>query len=453
MTFVGPQLAGAATGRVVPHDTEAEQSVLGALMLDHNAVAAVRDMLEPADFYAERHRHIFQAALDLSDRGEPIDPITRRAQLERAGTLPRSGGVDYIAELSIVTPTAASVKHYADIVVEHAIRRRLIEAGGDVASLGFDETVTVQEAMDRAEQRVFHISDQRRTTEATHIAPVLKDTWSQLETLLGGQKFITGVPTNFSELDNVTQGLQPGELIILAARPSVGKTSFALNLARNAAVLGKKPVAVFSLEMSKEALVQRLLCSEAHVDSFLLKTGQADAAAFSRIAQAMDRLTQAELWIDDTPALSIQAMRSRARRMKAQHDIELVIVDYLQLMHGGRQESRVQEVSDISSGLKSIAKELTIPIVALSQLSRESERSTDRRPQLSDLRDSGSIEQDADIVLFLYREGMHNQEVDKSQTQLIVAKNRNGPVRDIDLVFIAEQTAFREPYRGRPEPQ
>lgn len=450
MTLAGPHIAGAAGARVVPHDLEAEQSVLGALMLDQNAVAAVRDMLEPSDFYAEKHRHIYQAALELSDRGEPIDPITLRAQMERAGTLSRSGGVDYIAELSIVTPTAASVKHYADIVVEHAVRRRLIEAGGDVTAMGFDESITVQEAMDRAEQRVFHISDQRRTTEATHIAPVLKETWSQLETLLGGQKFITGVPTNFSELDNVTQGLQPGELIILAARPSVGKTSLALNVARNASVLGKKPVAVFSLEMSKESLVQRLLCSEAHVDSFLLKTGQADAAAFSRIAQAMDRLTQAELWIDDTPALSIQAMRSRARRMKAQHNIALIIVDYLQLMHGGRQESRVQEVSDISSGLKSIAKELSLPIVALSQLSRESERRTDRRPQLSDLRDSGSIEQDADIVLFLYREGMHNQEIDKSLTQLIVAKNRNGPVRDIDLVFIAEQTAFREPYRGRP---
>ena len=205
------------------------------------------------------------------------------------------------------------------------------------------------------------------------------------------QKFITGVPTNFSELDNVTQGLQPGELIILAARPSVGKTSLALNLARNAAVLGKKPVAVFSLEMSKESLVQRLLCSEAHVDSFLLKTGQADAAAFSRIAQAMDRLTQAELWIDDTPALSIQAMRSRARRMKAQHNIALIIVDYLQLMHGGRQESRVQEVSDISSGLKSIAKELQLPIVAVSLLSRDSERRTDRRRQLSALRDAGCL--------------------------------------------------------------
>ncbi len=620
MQFAGPQVAGAAaTGRIQPQDREAEQSVLGALMLDENAVAAVRDILQPHDFYEERHRHIYQAALDLSDRGEPIDPVTLRAQLERAGTLPRSGGVDYIAELSIITPTAASVKHYADIVVEKATRRRLIQAGGTVSALGFDESLPVHEAIDQAEQQVFTIGDERGSAEATHIAPVLKDTWSQLETLLGGQKFITGVPTNFSELDNVTQGLQPGELIILAARPSVGKTSFALNLARNAAVLGKKPVAVFSLEMSKESLVQRLLCSEAHVDSFLLKTGQADAAAFSRIAQAMDRLTQAELWIDDTPALSIQAMRSRARRMKAQHNISLIIVDYLQLMHGGRQESRVQEVSDISSGLKSIAKELQLPIVALSQLSRESERRTDRRPQLSDLRDSGclvgstpvflpdegrsrpiaelvghsgfrvlaldtetwklvprtvlkafptghrevydlttrlgrtiratanhrfltldgwkrldeltpsdhlalpseslespadlarcvsasasastvaavldpprlmsgdvywdqvvsiepagredvydltvddlhnfvaadmvvhnSIEQDADIVLFLYREGMHNQEVDKSLTQLIVAKNRNGPVRDIDLVFIAEQTAFREPYRGRP---
>jgi len=441
---------GAGGARVVPHDIEAEQSVLGALMLDPNAVATVRDILHPADFYKPQHQAIYAAALELSDRGEPIDPITLRAQMERAGTLARSGGVDYIAELSIVTPTAASVKHYADIVAQHAMRQRLIQAGGRVTELGFDESLRVDEALDSAEQLVFQISDQRTTNEATHIAPVLKETWSQLETLLGGQKFITGVPTNFSELDNVTQGLQPGELIILAARPSVGKTSFSLNLARNAAVLGKKAVAVFSLEMSKESLVQRLLCSEAHVDSFLLKTGQADAAAFSRIAQAMDRLTQAELWIDDTPALSIQAMRSRARRMKAQHNVALIIVDYLQLMHGGRQESRVQEVSDISSGLKSIAKELHLPIVALSQLSRESERRTDRRPQLSDLRDSGSIEQDADIVLFLYREGMHNQEVDKSLTQLIVAKNRNGPVRDIDLVFIAEQTAFREPYRGRP---
>lgn len=439
-----------ATGRTAPHDAEAEQSVLGALMLDPNAVAAVRDLLEPEDFYVERHRHIYRAAIELADRGEPVDYLTLRAQLERRGLLARAGGVEYISELSLVTPTAASVRHYADIVVDRSLRRRLIAAANEVAALGYDDGLSGQEAADRAEQRIFAVSDQRRTTEATHIAPVLKDTWAHLETLLGGRRFVTGVPTNFGELDRMTQGLQPGELIILAARPSVGKTSFALNIARNAAVLAKLPVVIFSLEMSKEALVQRLLCSEAHVNSHLLKTGQANADDFARIAQAMDKLTQAELWIDDTPALSISALRARARRMKAQHGIQLVVVDYLQLMHGGRQESRVQEVSDISSGLKSIAKELEIPVLALSQLSRESERRTDRRPQLSDLRDSGSIEQDADIVLFLFRPGMHDQDIDRSVTQLIVAKNRNGPVGEIELVFVAEQTAFREPYRGRP---
>jgi replicative DNA helicase len=435
--------------RVLPHDHEAEVSVLGALMLDPNAVAMVRDRLVPEDFYSERHAHIYRAALSLADQGQPIDPLMLRAQLERTGSLAQAGGVEYVAELSAAVFTAASIRHYADIVYELALKRRLVAAGGDLATLGFDESLSAGEAIDRAEQRVYGLADQRRVTEATHIAPVLKETWTQLETLLGRRQFVTGVPTNFSELDQVTQGLQASELIILAARPAVGKTSFALNVARNAAVLAHQPVCIFSLEMSKESLVQRLLCSEAHVDSFLLKTGQADAAVFSRIAQAMDRLTQADLYIDDTPALSIAALRSRARRMKAQYGIRLIVVDYLQLMRGGRQESRVQEVSDISSGLKSIAKELQTPVLALSQLSRESERRTDRKPQLSDLRDSGSIEQDADIVLFLYRKGMHDQEVDRSLTELIVAKNRNGPVRDIELVFIAEQTAFREPFRGR----
>jgi replicative DNA helicase len=436
-------------GRVLPHDHEAEVSVLGALMIDPNAVAMVRDRLVPEDFYAERHGHIYRASLALADQGQPIEMVTLHAQLERLGALSQSGGMDYVAELSAGAFTATSVKHYADIVYEHALKRRLIIAGGELASLGYDESLSALDALDRAEQRVYGLADQRRVTEATHVAPVLKDTWTQLETLLGKRQFVTGVPTNFSELDQVTQGLQPSELIILAARPSVGKTAFALNVARNAAVLAHDPVCIFSLEMSKESLVQRLLCSEAHVDSFLLKTGQADAQVFSRIAQAMDRLTQADLYIDDTPALSINALRSRARRMKAQYGIKLIVVDYLQLMRGGRQESRVQEVSDISSGLKSIAKELQTPVLALSQLSRESERRTDRKPQLSDLRDSGSIEQDADIVLFLYRKGMHDQEVDRSVTELIVAKNRNGPVKDIDLVFIAEQTAFREPFRGR----
>ena len=801
MTSLLPLTGESMGGRLLPHDREAEQSVLGALMLDQNAIAAVRDILDNNDYYEERHRHIYTAAVDLNDRGEPIDIVTLRNELERRGTLARAGGVDYVAELSLVTPAATSVRHYAEIVIEHAVRRRLIEAGGEIAQYGFDDGLTANEATDRAEQRVFSIATQRNVAEATHIAPILKDTWSQLESLLGKRAFVTGVPTNFGELDKVTQGLQPGELIVLAARPSVGKalaldtpiptprgwttmgqlqagaevfdergkpctvtfatpvmhnrecyevvfsdgsvivadadhlwatsdraarkrgdasltvrttrdllasvrtpegranhlipacgaleypgrdlpidpytlgiwlgdghssarggvhastlnwglvqeirtavatgttqrasvarhgvspatvcmavdgrtwksepprqttlrmlglindkhvprvyleasvaqrlallqglmdgdgqvradglaefcsmsarladgvaelatslgivthwkedrarragvdmgpryrvqfttgqqvcrlegkrarlrrigatepsrsrrirdirpvasvpvrcitvdspsrlylagrscipthnTSLALNIARNASVLARNPVVVFSLEMSKDSLVQRLLCSEAAVDAFLLKTGQADASVFQRIARAMDKLTQAELWIDDTPALTINALRSRARRMKAQHDIRLIVVDYLQLMHGGRTESRVQEVSDISAGLKSIAKELHVPVLALSQLSRESERRTDRRPQLSDLRDSGSIEQDSDIVLFLYREGMHNAEVDRSQTKLIVAKNRNGPIGDIDLVFIPEQTAFREPYKGRGEP-
>ena len=435
--------------RVAPHDTEAEIAVLGSLMLDVNAAAAVRDTLEPTDFYAEKHHHIYRAAVALGDRGEPIEPLSVRAELERTGTLQRAGGIEYISDLPALTPSATSVKYYADLVIAHSVRRRLIAAGGEVATLGFNQGLTVAEAVDSAEQAVFNISDKRRTNDAQHIGPILKETWVQLEHTLNHRTFITGVQTNFRDLDQVTQGLQPGELIILAARPSVGKTSFALNLARNAAVLTDTPVIVFSLEMTAQSLVQRLICSEAGVDSFMLKTGQATNRDFENIAKAMDKLTRAPLFIDDTPSLSISAMRSRSRRMKAQHDIKLIVVDYLQIMHGGRQESRVQEVSDISAGLKSIAKELNVPVLALSQLSRESERRENRKPQLSDLRDSGSIEQDADVVMFLYRPGMRDpDQYDRSVTELLVAKNRNGPTTDIALRFHAEQTTFREPNPG-----
>jgi replicative DNA helicase len=442
--------AGAPPGaRMLPFDREAEQSVLGALMLDQNAVAAVRDILLAEDFYEERHQSIFRACVELHDRGEAIDVITLRNQLERHQALARSGGIDYLSDLSNAVPTAASVRHYADIVIEHATRRRLVRVGQEIADIGLDETLRADQATDLAEQRVFAVAQQRRGDDAVHIAPLLHDTWSQLEQALGERKIVTGVATNFSDLDKKTQGLQPGELVILAARPSVGKTSFALNIARNSAVLAGEPTVIFSLEMSREALVQRLLCSEAHVDSFLLRTGQARPEDFQKIAKALDKLHRADIWIDDTPGLSIAQLRARARRMKAQYAIKLIIVDYLQLMHGGRQESRVQEVSDISAGLKGIAKELQLPVLALSQLSRESERRQDRTPQLSDLRDSGSIEQDADVVLFLFRPGMHDRERDASETKLLVAKNRNGPIGDIDLIFNAEQTSFREPYRGR----
>jgi len=448
----GPELAEVSlTGtvapmRMLPSDMEAEQAVLGSLLIDPEAINIVRDLLRAEDFYAEKHAHIYRAASALADAGEPIDPLTLRTQLEGGPGVGRGGGIDYIAQLSLYVPTAANVKHYADVVVAQSLRRRLIQAGNEVTRVGYDVTVAVADAIDLAEQQVFRVGESRRTNEATHIAPIVRETWTVLEERLQQRKLVHGVPTNFAKLDALTQGLQPGELVVLAARPSVGKTAFALNIARNAAVLARKPVVVFSLEMSKQALVQRLICSEAAVDSYLLRTGQADSLAFQRIAKAMDTLTQADLWIDDTPALSISQLRSRARRMKAQNGIELVVIDYLQLMHGGRQESRVQEVSDISSGLKAIAKELDVPVLALSQLSRESERRENKRPQLSDLRDSGSIEQDGDVVLFLYREGMHKPEVDRSKTDLIVAKNRNGPIDNLELVFIASQTAFREPY-------
>jgi len=431
--------------RIAPHDLDAEKSVIGSLLIDQDAIAAIRDVLEPGDFYAEKHAHIYRAAIALSDRGEPIDTVTLRSELDRHGELARAGGIAYIADLSTCVPTAVSVKHYADIVADHALRRQLIRAGGEVAGLGFDVGLTTESALDTAEQAVFRISESRHDTEASHIAPAVKELWQILEQRSNEKRLLSGVATGFKKLDQLTLGLQPGELVVLAARPSVGKTAFALNIARHAAVAERDPVAVFSLEMSKQALVQRLICSEANIDSYLLRTSQLDPSAYQRIARAMDQLTQADMWIDDTYALSIASLRARARRMKAQHNIKLIVIDYLQLMRGGRQESRVQEVSDISSGLKSIAKELNVPVLALSQLSRESERRENRRPQLSDLRDSGSIEQDADVVIFLFRPGMHKEEIDKSKTELIVAKNRNGPTADIELVFVAAQTAFKEP--------
>jgi len=437
----------APSGRVLPHDLDAEQAVLGCLVIDQEALSKVRDLVVPRDFYAERNAAIFRAALALDDRGEPVDVVTLKAQLERDGTLARSGGLEYIAELSQKMPTAVSVRHYAQIVVDRSLRRRLIAAGGELAQMGYETGTTTEDILDSAERSVFSIADSRRSLEVTHIAQLLTDTWELMERRAQSRQIVHGVPTNYSRLDSVTQGLQPGELIILAARPAVGKTSFALNITRNAAVLAKRSVAIFSLEMSKQALVQRLICSEAKVDAYLISTGQADSHAFQRIADAMDRLSQANIWIDDTPALPIAELRARARRMKAQQHIEMVVVDYLQLMRGGRQESRVAEVSDISSGLKSIAKELQIPVLALSQLSRASENRENRKPQLSDLRDSGAIEQDADVVLFLYRPGMHKEDIDKSITELLVEKNRNGPTTKIDLLFQAPQMTFYEPAR------
>ncbi len=431
----------------LPQDEAAERAVLGALLLERDAVAAVRGWLRAEDFADERHRAIYTAALAIAERGERVQLVALHDELAAGGG--RTASLDYLGDLTMAPPDTRSVGHYAALVVNAAVRRQLADAGGEVAGLGFDERLSVDQALRRAQELVFGITEQRAANEVSRVGPVLQRVWAEIEDRLGQGETLTGVPTGLATLDTITQGLQPGELVILAARPSVGKSALSLNIARNVAVDARIPVAVFSLEMSKEALAQRLLCSEARVDSFLVRTGQTDATAFRRLAQAMDRLTDAGLWFDDTRDMSLAMLRSRARRMQVERRIGLVVVDYLQLMRATRTESRTVEVSEISSGLKAIAKELQVPVLALSQMSRDSERRADPRPQLSDLRESGSLEQDADVVLFLHRPGMRNRDVDLRETVLMVAKNRNGPVTDIELVFTPEETRFEEAHLPR----
>ncbi|HVA21063.1 MAG TPA: replicative DNA helicase [Candidatus Micrarchaeia archaeon] len=434
--------------RVPPHNLDAERSVLGALLLDKEQIGSAVTVLDPDDFYLGAHGDIYRAMRNCFTRSVPIDTLTLADELEREGTLSRVGGLDTLATLAGSVPTAANLEYYARIVRDHASKRRLIQAGGDVARLGFDERVEAAEAIESAERLVFAVADRGRARgDFQPLSTSLTQTWDELTRVYDSRdvRAVTGVASGFVELDEVTSGFQRSELIVLAARPGVGKTSFALNIARNAAVRRQHAVAIFSLEMSRDNLVQRMLCSEAGVDAYRLRTGQLGDDAWPRIARAMDTLNRARIFIDDTPSLSIMEMRAKGRRIRATEHVDLFVVDYLQLMRAsGRQESRAQEVSDISAGLKGLARELDVPVLAISQLNRESERRTDRRPQLSDLRDSGSIEQDSDIVMFLYRPGMHEEGKDPGLTELEISKNRNGPVRRLSLYFNAGQTTFRD---------
>jgi len=445
---VRPELRPAAQLRVPPHNLDAERSVLGALLLDKDQIGQVVGSLEADDFYLDAHGDIFRAMLSLFSQGTPLDTLTLADELERQRTLERVGGLEALASLASAVPTAANVGYYARIVHDHAVKRRLIQAGGQLAELGFDESLEAQRAIEEAEKTVFAVADRGRPKgDFEAINKQLVTTWEALTHAYqqGEVRSVTGVASGFGELDAVTSGFQRSELVVVAARPGVGKTSFALNVARNAAVRRQHGVALFSLEMSRDTLVQRLLCSEAGVDAYRLRTGQLGNDAWPRIAEAMDTLSRAAIYIDDTPGLSVMEMRAKARRLRASAQVDLFIVDYLQLMRSqGRSDSRAQEVSEISGGLKSLARELDVPVIAVSQLNRESERRTDRRPQLSDLRDSGSIEQDSDIVMFLYRPGMHEEGKDPGLTELDIAKNRNGPVRRLQLYFNAGQTAFRD---------
>jgi replicative DNA helicase len=435
----------ATGGRVPPHNLEAEASVLGSLMLDRNAIVRVADFLRPEDFYLDNHAQVYRSVLNLYDRSDPIDLLTIAAELETMRVLERIGGQAFLAELQSGVPTAANVEYYGHLVEEGATKRKLIGAGGRITALGFDESTPASQALDTAESVIFNIAEGRITQDFVALKDILKTTWDQIEQIHKDSSVISGVPSGFNDLDAKTGGFQKSDLIIIAARPGIGKTSMTLNIAQHAAIQYKIPVAIFSLEMSEQQLVTRLLCSEASVDSYRLRTGLLKDAEWPRIAQAMGALSEAQIYIDDSPNVSVMEMRTKTRRLKSANNLGLVVVDYLQLMQGRNQENRVQEVSDISRGLKSLARELQIPVIACSQLSREPEKRPDHRPQLSDLRESGTLEQDADLVLFIFRERFYNDNIAEDRrnvAEIILAKHRNGPTGKIELMFVDEQTKF-----------
>ncbi len=432
-------------GRSAPWSNDAEQAVLGAMLLDQDGALRGAQILSDDMFYREAHRRLFRAMVALTERRSVIDHITLRDELTRRGELDSIGGYDYIAELADVVPTAANLEYHARIVREKAILRRLIETATGIITEAYDGHSTASDLLDQAESRIFQVSQQRRDEGFTRLKEMLWPTMERIETLQKSGKSITGVPSGFTDLDNLTSGFQPGELTIVAARPSMGKTAMVLNIATHAAVEGFG-TAVFSLEMSKESLVQRMLTAEARVDSQLVRRGMLKDFDYTKLARAAGVLQSCPMWIDDTPALTLLEMRSKARRLKADSDIGLIIVDYLQLMRSPEYaDNRVQEISDISRSLKGLAKELQVPVLALSQLSRASEqRGGERKPILSDLRDSGDIEQDADLVIFIHRPEYYDREDESKRgvAEIMLAKHRNGPTGDIHLRFNREYTRF-----------
>jgi len=442
-----------------PYSEDAEQAVLSAMLMDQDAVLRATEHVDDTMFYAERHRRIFRGMISIAERGGVVDPLTLADELARRGELDSSGGKDYIGFLMDVVPTAANVEYHALIVREKALLRRLIEISTSTVQEAFDGKMTASELLDEAESRIFQVSEQRTREGFTRVKELLWPTMERIEKLQSSGTTVTGVPTGFTDLDDMTSGFQPSDLIIVAARPSMGKTAFTLNIAQHAAIDANVPVAFFSLEMSKESLVQRMLTSEARIDAQRLRKGMLRDDDFPRLARAAGILTSAPVWIDDTPGITLLEMRSKARRLKADVGIGMVIVDYLQLMQGPMNaESRQQEVSQISRGLKALAKELSVPVVALSQLSRAPEQRTgdNKRPQLSDLRESGAIEQDADLIMFLYRQEMYDGPVDKDgnslegKAEVIVGKQRNGPTGIVNLFFQKHFTRFENYSPQRP---
>ena len=435
---------GILLDRIPPQNLDAERSTLGAMFLEKEAIYRAMEIIRPEDFYKDSHRILYQTVLDLTNRGEPVDLVTVTEELRQKNLLEKVGGVNILTELAGSVPTAAHVEFYARIVEEKSLLRQLIHAATEIVSLGYDGQDEVNEIIDRAEHLVFSVANRRSGRNVTNLKNLLIETFEQIEKLYESRGAVTGVPTGFSDLDRLTAGFQPSDLIILAARPSMGKTTFALNIAEFGAINLKLPVVVFSLEMSKEQLAMKLLCSEAGVDNQRIRTGNLREEDWPRLSHALGRLSEATMFIDDSPSLSVLDVRAKARRIKSEHGLGLIIVDYLQLMQGrARAENRQQEVSEISRGLKALARELAVPVIALSQLSRAVEQRQNKRPALSDLRESGSLEQDADLVCFLYREDYYEPETEKKNiTEFIIAKHRNGPLGTIEFHFQKEYSKF-----------
>ncbi len=433
-----------AIGRIPPHNLEAEQAVLGCMLLDSDVIPTVTELIRSSDFYRDDHREICEAIIDITEKAGPVDIITVSEQLQLRGTLDAVGGLDYLAAITSAVPTTANARHYAKIVEEKSLLRKLIKAASEISATSYEASEEAVFVLDKAEKSIFDILQKRSTQGFTHIKDVLLDTFIKLEELYNSKGFVTGIPTGFTDLDYKTSGLQNSDLILIAARPGMGKTAMALNIAQYAAVQRHVPVALFNLEMSKDQLVNRMLCSEVMVDSQKMRTGKLEDEDWNKIARALAPLSEAPIYIDDTPGISVMDIRAKCRRLKLEKNLGLVVIDYLQLMQGrGKTESRQQEVSEISRSLKILAKELNVPVITMSQLSRGPESRTDHRPMLSDLRESGAIEQDADIVMFIYRDDYYNPDTEKKNiAEIIIAKHRNGSTGTVELRWFGEFTKF-----------
>lgn len=447
------KLTTKSIARIPPQNLEAEQSVLGSVMLSKNALIKISDKITSEDFYEGTHKEIYEAMLELFEKRRPIDVVTLTDHLESKKKLKEVGGASYLSTLVNSVPSAAHVAHYAEIVHNKGVLRRLIEAADTITDLSYHEEEDVTKLLDRAEQSLFSVSQQYSNQAFVQLKDILTETFERIDELHKGKGKIRGVSTGFRDLDNLLAGFQPSDLIILASRPSMGKTAMAINIAQHVAIKGKTPVAIFSLEQSKEQIVDRLLCGEAGIDAWKLRTGNLRDEDFPKIGHAMGTLSEAPVFIDDQAFCNVMEIRAKARRLQMEKGIGLIVVDYLQLMQGtssSRDPNRVQEISEISRGLKALARELSVPVLALSQLSRAVEQRPKHIPQLSDLRESGSIEQDADVVMFLFREDYYDKDTErKNIADVFIKKHRNGPIGNIELYFIPEQTKFQTMERRR----